>query len=533
MFNPQILQRLLLPYILSRKQSYGLDKSLGLQDPLSETPVQKKVVVEFSSPNIASDFQSRHLRSTIIGAHIANLYASSGWDVTKLNYLGDWGKPIGLLGVGWEKFGVEESFEKDPVGHLHEVYNKINDLFTPELLAYKHARDEANKKAEDKDFADIESQGLFAERNAYFKRIEDAEPEATAFYKRVRDVSIENYTQLYARLNVTFDEYSGESQVSPDTMLEVESILKEKDILLENGGQSIIDMKRHGGRAGTVVIRNHTGTSSYFLRDLAAVLERSRKYSFDKMIYVVAADQHKEHFTRLFKVLELMGLSELASKLQHVPFSPGPQVSAHGDMLGGILERCKTAMQESLEKNPETSTALGEGEEVVAKTSTAALLAQEFSTRRATDHTFDITHMTSFEPGTGPDLLCWHATLRALLRTTPNTEDFEALKISGHSRQDSGLEMETKVVDEIKDGDQVDLLRLLIQYPDVTQSAYKALEPAAIMTYLVSMTGQLSRCLKEGQEGSSGASAQRTLYEATQDVLENGMSLLGIKPVGS
>jgi arginyl-tRNA synthetase len=225
-----MLPRLLFPYIDDRKTSYGQDITFGLHDPPSLEGARKKLVIEFSSPNIASEFQGKHLRSTIIGAYIANLYETMGWEVTKVNYLGDWGKPLGLLGVGWEKFGSEEQFQADPAGHLLVVNNKINDLFAPEQLASKKARDEG------KDSAEIEAQGLFKERNTFFKRMEDGDEEAMAFWRRVRDVNIESYTKLYARLNVSFDEYSGESQVNPSTMAEVEEILKTKGLCEESEG---------------------------------------------------------------------------------------------------------------------------------------------------------------------------------------------------------------------------------------------------------------------------------------------------------
>jgi arginyl-tRNA synthetase len=97
----------LFPYIQDRKESYGKDISLGLRDVASPDGGRKKLVVDFSSPNIASEFQGKHLRSTIIGSFISNLHELMGWDVSKINYLGDWGMPIGLLGAGWERYGSE------------------------------------------------------------------------------------------------------------------------------------------------------------------------------------------------------------------------------------------------------------------------------------------------------------------------------------------------------------------------------------------------------------------------------------------
>lgn len=118
--------------------------------------------MEFPSPNIAKEFHVGHLRSTIIGAFLANLYEDMGWEVIRVNYLGDWGKQFGLLAVGWERFGSEEELEREPLKHFLDIYARINTLFKPEQEASKAARKAG------KDTAEIESQGLFAERNAFF-----------------------------------------------------------------------------------------------------------------------------------------------------------------------------------------------------------------------------------------------------------------------------------------------------------------------------------------------------------------------------
>jgi arginyl-tRNA synthetase len=154
----QALSRIVLPYIQDRKETYGCDVSPGLLD-------RKKLVIDFSSPNIASEFQGKHLRSTIIGSFISKLYESMGWDVSKINYLGDWGMPIALLGAGWERYGSEEQFEADPITHLLEVYDKINKEFMPALKESKRIRDKGG------DSTEFEGQRVFAERNKFFKRL--------------------------------------------------------------------------------------------------------------------------------------------------------------------------------------------------------------------------------------------------------------------------------------------------------------------------------------------------------------------------
>ena len=121
---------LILPEILNRASKYGTNT----------VDAGKKVIIEFSSPNIAKPFHAGHLRSTIIGAFLANLHEACGWDVIRMNYLGDWGKQFGLLAVGFEKFGDEQLLQKDPIQHLYEVYVRANTAVHDEKVkdAEKH-----------------------------------------------------------------------------------------------------------------------------------------------------------------------------------------------------------------------------------------------------------------------------------------------------------------------------------------------------------------------------------------------------------
>jgi len=439
-----------------------------------------------------------------------------GWDVVKINYLGDWGKQIGLLGVGWERFGSEEQLQADPISHMLSVYTQVDQLFQSELVASMASKDRRRYPVA------IETQGLtqglFAERNAFFKRMEDGDEEAIALWKRFRAVSVKHYIQLYARLNVSFDEYTSESQVSPETMAEVEDMLKSKGLSEESNISWIINLNKHTAKSGMVLIRDRNGSGTYQLRELAAVLDRSRKYSFDKMIYVVA-DDHDMHFSRIIKILELMGMSDLAHKLHHVHFNKGSQMSEqlnHGNMLDDILDQCQSAMHESLKVNPEKAALFGDSDGSAVALGISALLVQELSARRATGHSFDISQMTSFGHGTGPELQYWYARLCSILKgasfdlSALSDEDFTPIEVEEYT----------------------ELLRILVQYPDITTAAFKTLEPLIIMNYLVSVTDQLSICLEaeEAQKEPSPTPAETALFEAARQVLENGMRLLGITP---
>jgi arginyl-tRNA synthetase len=551
------LPRLLLPYINDRKDSYGKDPSLGLRDPSSPNLGRKKLIVEFSSPNIASEFCSKHLRSTILGNFTANIHENMGWDVVRINYLGDWGKQIGLLGAGWERFGSEEQFQADPIGHMLGVYNQIDELFQPAVAASRAARDSGG------DTAAIETQGLFAERNSFFKRMEDGGEEALALWKRFRDVSIEHYIKLYARLNISFDEYSGESQVNPETMDEVEGLLNSKCIFEESEQSWLVDLKKHGGKSGRVIIRDRNGSRTYNLRELAAVLDRARKYSFDKMIYVVA-DDHDMHFARIIKILDLLAMPDLAHKLQHVHFHKGgSQTSDHSHMLGDILDQCQTAMHDSLQSHPEKAALLGGASSdgaasVAAAIGISALLAHELSARRAADHhPLDIAKATSFARGTGPELQYWHARLCSILSAFASSSS-TVNENENESKDNDNDDFFAPIEQEAY----IDLLRILAQYPDITSAAYRSLEPATVMAYLWNLVDQVVVVLDSGEgdaadgveaeveadgegeeKGDSGVDvgqngkgkewtkAELAVLEMAKQVLGNGMRVLGIRPV--
>ena len=513
-FSPSKLPQLLLPYIFERGSSYGCRPSLGLKD--TRAPEQrKKIVIDFSSPNIAKEFHPGHLRSTIIGAFLANLYQNMGWDVVKVNYLGDWGKQFGLLAVGWKRFGSEDSLQQNPLRHLLRVYQRINALFKKEQILVKEARDRGE------DTAQMESQGSYAERNEFFKRMEDGEPEALALWRRFRDISIERYIPAYARLNISFDEYSGESQVKPGSIEKVEATLVKKGIVKEDKDALIVDFKDRGvPKLGVAIIRNRQGTSTYLLRDIAALIERAEKFHFDRMIYVVSSEQHG-YFQQLFKIVELMGRQDLADKVQHVQFRSVLGMSSrsgNAPLLEDILNDCGNAMHDVMRRNQVKYAQVDDPDRVSDILGITGVTVQDMSGKRINGYRFDMNRMVSFEGDTGPYLQYTHARLCSILRksgftiTELTTADFSLLK-------------EQPVIDG---------LRLMAQYPDVTLTAYKTLEPATILTYLFKFTHQLSSGYDAVKvvriEDKEARKARAAYYDCARQVLSNGLTLLGIRP---
>ena len=515
-FSPKTIPRLLFPYINDRKATYGLDSSQGLRDGADSR--RKKVLVEFSSPNIATEFTAAHLRSTILGAFVANIYEAMGWDVVRINYLGDWGQHLGLLGVGWKKHGAQNVLteQADQFRYIHDLYTKMVDELRPELEAKKKARDDHQNAA------DLAAHGLFAERAASFKQMEDGEPDAMELWKTLRDVSIKYYVETYARLGIKFDEYSGESQVSlnPEAFTEVETALKEKGIYKEQDGAWVIDYDEHGARLGSVTVRGRNGSTTYLLRDIATVLDRFKTHSFDKMIYVVC--EQDVHFRQVFKAVELIGHGDIADKLQHITFPRTGGAHVGDALLGDVLDHCEAHMREAMSAIPEEYP-FEDCNAVAKAVGINSLIIQELSPRKA--HT-NGNLATSLEGETGTSMQACYARLCkaiAKIGTAPTAEEITTIDYAS-------LWGETWC----------DLIRLLARYPAVANSAYRTLEPGTILSYLFLVVEQLTCCLDEADEeesegeGSAAASkyaARAVLYENVRQVLENAMRLLGMTPI--
>ena len=528
-YKPADLLKRVIPLILSTKQVYGSNPLPGLRDPQHPEQGKKKVIVEFSSPNIAKEFHQGHLRSTIIGGFLSKLYALNGWDVIRMNYLGDWGKQYGLLANGFRQFGSQEELAKNSIAHLFEVYVKISKLKADQDVPINELKKqirEKKEKGEDVTELEKELEPLVAnsedeKARKYFKSMEDREPEAIALWKQFRDLSIDKYKKTYARLNIEFDVYAGESLVSTEKIQEVLKSLKEQNISEESEGALLIDFSKHGAKKlNKAIIQRKDGTPLYLTRDLAGILERHEKYNFDKMIYVVA-DQQNEHNAQLFKTTEISGHKEIADKCSHVSFGMVKGMSTRRGtvkFLDDVIQHVKDTMLDTMRKNEKKYQQLEEPEKVADILAITAIMVQDLTGKVRNGYEFDFERMTSFEGDTGPYLQYAHARLCSIERKAG--ADLESL-----SSADLSL---------LKEPHAIDLVRSLAQYPDVVANTLKTQEPSTILTYLFKMSHALSSSYDVLQVVGSEPElkqARLALYEAARQVLWNGMTLLGLTPV--
>lgn len=285
-----------------------------------------------------------------------------GWDVIKMNYLGDWGKQYGLLANGYQRYGNEEELLRDPINHLFDVYVKTNKDMEQEDGPIKELKEQIKiKKERNEDITDLEKDlqtridASFDEKaRRYFKSMEDGDEGALALWRRFRDLSIEKYKETYARLNIDFDVYSGESQVRPESLAAAYDQMEKKGVSENSEGAVIVDFAKHGAKKlGKAIVVRKDGTPLYLTRDIGAIVERDEQYHFDKMLYVIAMQQDL-HAAQLFKVTELMGRKDLADRCQHINFGMVRGMSTRKGtvkFLSDILTDVGEKMHEVMRKN--------------------------------------------------------------------------------------------------------------------------------------------------------------------------------------
>ncbi len=442
---------------------------------------RKKVIVEFSDPNIAKPFGIGHLRSTIIGNSIANIYEFVGYKPIKINYLGDWGTQFGKLLFGYNKFGNEEELKKNPTKHLLEVYVKAN-------------KEEYLKQGQN-----------------WFKKLEDRDKKAIMLWRAFKELSLEEFNRVYKKLGIEFDEVSAESN-SIKNAPKIIKELKDKKLLKESEGALIVDLREY--KLGVCMIRKSNEGTTYALRDIVAAIERYKKYSFYKMIYEVGNEQEL-HFKQIFKVLELMGY-KWAKKCVHIDHGlyldeDGKKFSTRKGktiFLEDIVDKTITLAKKEIEKR-DSKISKKDLDERALKIAIAAIFYGDLKNNRRHNVVFNLKKFISFEGNTGPYILYSYARASSILRKTKNEDKFEI------------YDLENK---------EIELVKKILEFPEVVFNAYTSVNPSFIANY----SYQLSKSFSEFYHacpviGSKQEAFRLALTEAFRQVLRNAFGLLGIK----
>ena len=443
------------------------------------------ITIDLSSPNIAKPFSVGHLRSTVIGDALSNIFRKMGYNTIKINHLGDWGKQFGLLMVAYKKWGSKEAVEANPIDELLKLYVRIN--------------------------AEIENDpALDEEGRLWFKKLEDGDPEATELWQWFRDESLVEFNRIYKLLGVEFDSLNGEAFYN-DKMDEAVQILEEKGLLKESKGASIVELD--DVNLPPAMIKKSDGATLYITRDIATAIYRARTYNFVKNIYAVGQEQ-SNHFRQLKAVLKKMGF-DWSDDMVHVDFGLVTKNRQKLSTRKGNIILLEPTLQEAIsrakaqieEKNPE----LENKEEVAHAVGVGAVKFYDLKTDRRNGYDFDLEAMVSFEGETGPYVQYAYARIQSILRKanfTPSTDATYSLS----------------------DPESWEIIKLLQDFSRVVKRAAENYDPSLIAKYAINLAQAFNkyyahtRILDESPERES----RLALSYSTAVVLKEALRLLGV-----
>lgn len=469
--------------VLEKGQNYGR----------SDIGKGKKVIVEYSSPNIAKPFHIGHIRSTVIGNSIYKIYDFLGYDTVRINHLGDYGTQFGKMICAYRRWGNKEDVVREPIKTLLSYYTKFHVEAEKDPSLDQEARD-------------------------IFTKLEQGAPEEKELWQWFRDESLKEFTRVYNMLGIEFDSYAGESFYS-DKMPRFVQELKDADLLEESEGAQIVNLEKYG--LSPALITKSDGSTLYITRDIAAAVYRKEHYDFYKNIYVVASQQNL-HFQQWIQIVELLGY-DWARDCVHIPFGlvsleDGTMSTREGRVvfLEDVLNRAVDQTREIIkEKNVNTDSI----DETAKMVGIGAVMFQELSNNRIKDYVFSWDKVLNFEGETGPYVQYTHARAASVLRKAG--EDIVAKAKS-----------ESVDTSYITSNSAYELTRLIYAFPGVVKEAGDKYEPSIVTRHIVDIAQAFNRFYHDEHvlvDDEKEKISKVALVMAAKDTIKNGLGLLGIQ----
>ncbi len=477
--NNDIFAKEVLEQIKDKKENYG-KTNIGNG---------KKIVIDYSSPNIAKPFHVGHLRSTVIGNALYNIYNALGYTSYGINYLGDWGTQFGKLIVAYKKWGVKEDVEKGGIDALNKLYVKFHD----EAESDESLNDEAR---------------------AYLVKMQNGDEDALALWTWFKELSLVEYEKIYGLLDITFDSYRGESYYN-DKMMPVVADMEKQGLLIESNGAKIVDLEEY--KMPPCLILRSDGGTLYPTRDIASSIDRYETHDFEKAIYITAIDQSL-HFKQWFKVVELMGLPYY-DKLYHVGFGLVSLDSGKLSTRKGHVILMEDLLYESINKTKEIMSAgkskdYEDKDQIAKEVGIGAIIFNDLFNSRIKDVVFNWDAILDFNGETGPYVQYAHARCNSILEKIDNV-DFNKIDYSLLNDDSAKL-----------------VLKTLYQFESKIIDAANKNEPYIVTRYLVDVTKAFNKFYNENKVNVDDEVLRNTralIVFAVMNVLKNGLALLGIK----
>jgi len=450
----------------------------------------KTILVEFSSPNIAKPFSIGHLRSTVIGNFIANLFRAVGGNVVAINHIGDWGTQFGKLIVAFSLWGSDEKLKSDPVNHLLELYVKF------------HSESEENPQLE-------------ADARQAFKNLENLYEKETELWENFREFSLLEFNKTYKRLNVKFDHTTGESFYS-DKIDSVVKLLENKKLLTES--ENAVVVKLDNDNMPPCLIKKSDGATLYATRDLAAAIYRHSTFDFDNLFYVVGSEQSL-HFKQFFKVLELAGQSYY-EKMEHISFGlyrfkDGKMSTRKGKVvfLNDVLDEAVSGIIKLMkEKNPDLTEI--ETKDIAETLGISAVIFNDLKNDRQKDVNFSWKEVLNMEGDSGPYITYSYVRCLSILRKSNINDKFDFSDITVENQWEELL------------------IRKLVDFQSTLFSCILTRKSHHLTNYLLDLTKKFHsfyhNCRVIGEDNQTTA-LRLMLVKITAATIKSGAEILGMK----
>ena len=480
--NKNTLIKNVLEEIESKNSKYGK----------SNIGKEKNIVIDYSAPNIAKPFHIGHLRSTVIGGALYNIYKYLGYNVIGINHLGDYGTQFGKMIEGYKLWGKEYNLDENPIEKLTEIYVRINNLCK-------------------------EDENVLNECRNNFKKLEEGDKYCIELWEKFKNLSLKEFQKVYDLLGSSFDSWNGEAFYT-DKMPEVIEILEQTGKLEESEGAKIVNLEKVGINT-PIIIEKSNGSSTYATRDLAAILYRARTYNFDKALYVTSYEQNL-HFRQIFETAKLLGIDEKYTKsLEHVAFGmvllkTGKMSTREGnvikleELLNEAISRAKAIIEE---KNPN----LENKDEKTKKIGIGAVIFNDLSNSRIKDEIFDWDTILNFQGETGPYIQYMYVRTKSIL------ENIEKLPASKEIN-----------IEELQDNEAIKIIKLVYKFNNILENVISKNEPSILSRYLINIAQAYSSYYNSNKilvEDIEKKNARIYLTYMVGNILEIGANLLGIK----
>ncbi len=488
--------------ILSRLDDILSSDRLGIE----ETTTPEKILIDYSSPNIAKPMHIGHIRSTIIGDCLRRVANFLGHDVIADNHIGDWGTPIGQVIYGWKNNLNESAFNEDPIKELLRLYQLVKEGFESDPKINAACLEETVK-------------------------LQSGDEESISLWNQFKEITLSEANKIYSRLDIEFDVTLGESFYHNQLAPLVEDLLAKGIAEISDGAVCIFSNNELEAKDDPLLVsrdgewipvpcmvRKKDGGFNYATTDIATIDYRVNELNSDKILYVVD-DRQSLHFRQLFEVSRQR---EIKTQLHHVSFGKilgedrKPFKTREGSVpdLSSVLEE---AVQRAKSVVDDKSNGLSEKEkeDVAERIGIGAIKYFELSQSRVSDYIFSWDKMLALQGNTAPYMINAYVRTRSIFRKIGDDANI--------SLSDLALSNDSERSIAIK----------LCQYSEVVPEVMTDYRPNLLATYLYELAQTFHSFYEQCPVLNSKEQTRNTrlaLCEATSKVLKHGLELLGIYP---